>query len=86
MIEKKDLSKRISEEENIPLGTARRYVTEIKKETRQEEAKPEKANLPVTETEKKRAAELMKEIGAIEKQVESLEAELKNLENSKKAW
>lgn len=34
---KSDLAKKISEEENIPLGTARRYVTEIKKEIRSKE-------------------------------------------------
>ncbi|UOG65982.1 hypothetical protein MAL04_20010 (plasmid) [Leptospira noguchii] len=27
-----DLAKKVSENENIPLGTARRYVTELKKE------------------------------------------------------
>jgi hypothetical protein len=35
--EKVELAKKISEEENIPLGTARRYVTEIKKEIRSKE-------------------------------------------------
>ncbi|EKN87859.1 ParB-like protein [Leptospira interrogans str. 2003000735] len=32
LIEKQDLAKKVSENENIPLGTARRYVTELKKE------------------------------------------------------
>ncbi|ULH27672.1 ParB N-terminal domain-containing protein [Leptospira weilii] len=39
LIEKSDLAKKVSENENIPLGTARRYVTELKKELKTKEPK-----------------------------------------------
>ncbi|MFA4796153.1 ParB N-terminal domain-containing protein [Leptospira kirschneri] len=42
LIEKQDLAKKVSENENIPLGTARRYVTELKKELKTKERKPSK--------------------------------------------
>ncbi|WP_061216637.1 chromosome partitioning protein ParB [Leptospira weilii] len=35
-----ELAKKVSENENIPLGTARRYVTELKKELKTKEPKP----------------------------------------------
>lgn len=37
-----ELAKKVSENENIPLGTARRYVTELKKELKSKEPKPTK--------------------------------------------
>lgn len=43
LIEKpKELAKKISEEERIPLGTARNYVSELKKELKTKEPKPSK--------------------------------------------
>ncbi|WP_017850284.1 chromosome partitioning protein ParB [Leptospira interrogans serovar Szwajizak] len=35
-----ELAKKVSENENIPLGTARRYVTELKKELKSKDPKP----------------------------------------------
>ncbi|EKR75461.1 hypothetical protein LEP1GSC041_3695, partial [Leptospira noguchii str. 2006001870] len=43
-----ELAKKVSENENIPLGTARRYVTELKKELKSKEPKV------VSEKEKKK--------------------------------
>ncbi|WP_061226782.1 ParB N-terminal domain-containing protein [Leptospira interrogans] len=40
--EKKDIAKKISESENIPLGTATRYVAEIRKELKSKDSKPVK--------------------------------------------
>lgn len=47
--EKKDIAKKISESESIPLGTATRYVAEIRKELKNKDPKPSKKN-----TEKKK--------------------------------
>ncbi|MCC5816306.1 MAG: ParB N-terminal domain-containing protein [Leptospira sp.] len=59
---KSDLAKKISEEENIPLGTARRYVTEIKKEIRsKEKEKLPKEEKPKSSAPKKSAQALRKE-------------------------
>ncbi|QCO32050.1 chromosome partitioning protein ParB [Leptospira interrogans] len=38
----KDLAKKISENENIPFGSAKRYVTELKKELKSKDSKPAK--------------------------------------------
>ncbi|AGS80453.1 ParB N-terminal domain-containing protein [Leptospira alstonii] len=40
--EHKDLAKKVSEKEKIPLGTATRYVAELRKELQPQEPKPEK--------------------------------------------
>ncbi|AXR66830.1 ParB N-terminal domain-containing protein [Leptospira mayottensis] len=45
----KDLAKKVSENENIPLGTAKNYISELKKELKTKEPKPAKKK-----TEKKK--------------------------------
>lgn len=47
--EQKDVAKKISENEKIPLGTATRYVAEIRKEILPQESKPEKKPEETTE-------------------------------------
>ncbi|TGK06315.1 chromosome partitioning protein ParB [Leptospira fletcheri] len=42
ILEKKNIAKKISENENIPLGTATRYVSEIRKELHSKDPKPAK--------------------------------------------
>lgn len=57
---KSDLAKKISEEENIPLGTARRYVTEIKKEIRSKEKTPKEEKL--TDLAPKKSAHALRKV------------------------
>lgn len=58
---KSDLAKKISEDENIPLGTARRYVTEIKKEIRSKEKEKSPKEEPKKPVSKKSPQALRKE-------------------------
>lgn len=58
--EHKDLAKKISEEEKIPLGTATRYVAELRKELQPQEPKPEKKQ-EQEETTHKPLKEIVKE-------------------------
>ncbi|EMO12413.1 ParB-like protein [Leptospira santarosai str. CBC523] len=56
--EQKDVAKKISEKEKIPLGTATRYVAEIRKELLPQESKPEKK---LEETKEKSLKEIVRE-------------------------
>ncbi|MDI7175135.1 ParB N-terminal domain-containing protein [Leptospira santarosai] len=56
--EQKDVAKKISENEKIPLGTATRYVAEIRKELLPQESKPEKKP---EETKEKPLKEIVRE-------------------------
>ncbi|WP_001257466.1 hypothetical protein [Leptospira interrogans] len=77
--EKQDLAKKVSENENIPLGTARRYVTELKKELKTKEPKPTKKK-----TEKKKETLTKKDkVKEFQKKYSKLSASAKKMEVSR---
>ncbi|AXR60301.1 hypothetical protein [Leptospira mayottensis] len=77
--EKHDLAKKVSENENIPLGTARRYVTELKKELKTKEPKPAKKK-----TEKKKETLTKKDkVKEFQKRYSKLSASAKKAEVSR---
>lgn len=79
LIEKSDLAKKVSENENIPLGTARRYVTELKKELKTKESKPAKKK-----TEKKKGTLTKKDkVKEFQKKYSKLSASAKKTEVSR---
>ncbi|EMK24659.1 ParB N-terminal domain-containing protein [Leptospira kirschneri] len=79
LIGKQELAKRVSENENIPLGTARRYVTELKKELKSKDPKPAKKK-----TEKKKEAVTKKnKVKEFQKKYSKLSASAKKTEVSR---
>ncbi|EPE82869.1 hypothetical protein LEP1GSC021_4538 [Leptospira noguchii str. 1993005606] len=63
-----ELAKKVSENENIPLGTARRYVTELKKELKSKDPKPSKKKATKQKevvTKKDKVKEFQKKYGKL---------------------
>ncbi|WP_061226861.1 chromosome partitioning protein ParB [Leptospira interrogans] len=74
----KDLAKKISENENIPFGSAKRYVTELKKELKSKDPKP------VKKTEKKKETSTKKDkVKEFQKKYSKLSASAKKTEVSR---
>ncbi|WP_016761518.1 MULTISPECIES: ParB N-terminal domain-containing protein [Leptospira] len=77
--EKKDIAKKISESENIPLGTATRYVAEIRKELKSKDPK-----LAKKKTEKKKEAVTKKDkVKEFQKKYSKMSASAKKTEVSR---
>ncbi|UML84270.1 chromosome partitioning protein ParB [Leptospira interrogans] len=76
LIGKQDVAKKVSENENIPLGTARRYVTELKKELKNKDPKPSKKK-----TEKKKETATKKDtVKEFQKKYSKMSASAKKTE------
>ncbi|WP_082280784.1 chromosome partitioning protein ParB [Leptospira kirschneri] len=79
LIGKQDVAKKVSENENIPLGTARRYVTELKKELKSKDPKPAKKK-----TEKKKETVTKKDrVKEFQKKYSKMSASAKKTEVSR---
>ncbi|TGM60632.1 ParB N-terminal domain-containing protein [Leptospira adleri] len=75
----KDLAKKISENENIPFGSAKRYVTELKKELKSKDPKPSQKK-----TEKKKETVTKKDkVKEFQKKYSKLSASSKKTEVSR---
>ncbi|WP_017851572.1 ParB N-terminal domain-containing protein [Leptospira interrogans serovar Szwajizak] len=75
----KDLAKKISENENIPFGSAKRYVTELKKELKSNDPKSAKKK-----TEKKKEAVTKKDkVKEFQKKYSKMSASAKKVEVSR---
>ncbi|XDD51147.1 chromosome partitioning protein ParB [Leptospira sp. WS92.C1] len=79
LIGKQDVAKKVSENENIPLGTARRYVTELKKELKSKDPKPAKKKA----TRQKEVVTKKEKVKEFQKKYSKLSASAKKTEVSR---
>lgn len=78
LIGKQELAKRVSENENIPLGTARNYVSELRKELKSKDSKPAKKK-----TEKKETLTKKDKVKEFQKKYSKMSASAKKTEVSR---
>lgn len=84
LIENKNIAKMIADNEKIALGTAKNYVTEIRKNNFSKKEEFIKTNF-VSEEDRRRGELLKKEILNLTQKIEEMRQNMRELENAKRA-